>query len=143
MSCNNFCFSGFVCLLLAGSCQGAQVYRCPQPDGSISFQQQACAEGGTRVETGEAQAVWASLRSGERSLVEQYRERDKAILKHKQQISRSRKKPASADERSCWKKRQQLESVSAKLRRGYKASKGNELRRKRDSYEGYLRSFCP
>lgn len=143
MSCNNFYFSGFLFLLLAGSCHAAQVYRCPQPDGSISFQQQACAEGGTRVETGEAQAVWASLRSGERSLYDQYRKRDKAKLKHKQQIARSRKKPETADDRTCWKKRQQLESVSARLRRGYKAAKGNELRRKRDSYEDYLRIFCP
>ena len=129
--------------LIPVSSPAAQVYRCVQPDGSISFQQQACKNKGTRIETGEAQAVWANLRSGEQSLYDRYRKRDKAKLKHKQQIARSRKKPETADDRSCWKKRQQLESVSAKLRRGYKASKGNELRRRRDSYEGYLRRFCP
>ncbi len=138
----NVCFFCIISTIPISS-PAAQVYRCVQPDGSISFQQQACANKGARIETGEAQAVWASLRSGEKSLYDQYRKRDKAKLKHKRQIARSQTKPETADDRTCWKKRQQLESVSARLRRGYKASKGNELRRKRDSYEGYLRRFCP
>jgi hypothetical protein len=142
MSKASICFFCIISLL-PNTSPAAQVYRCVLPDGGISFQQQACAEGGTRVETGEAQAVWASLRSGEQSLYDQYRKRDKAKLKHKQQIARSKSKPEIADDRTCWKKRQQLEAVSAKLRRGYKASKGNELRRKRDTYADYLRTFCP
>ncbi|HID44212.1 MAG TPA: hypothetical protein EYP34_00465 [Chromatiaceae bacterium] len=142
MSKASFCFFCVVSFTPVNS-PGAQVYRCVQPDGSISFQQQACTNKGARIETGQAQAVWESLRSGEKSLYDQYRQHDKAKLKHKQRIARSRIKPETADDRTCWKKRQLLESVSARLRRGYKASKGNELRRRRDSYEDYLRRFCP
>lgn len=42
----------------------------------------------------------------------------------------------------CWKKEQQLDAVRARLRRGYKASAGERLRRQRRSYEDYLRRFC-
>lgn len=136
----------FICilsLLFFSTSHAAQVYRCIQPDGSISFQQQACSHDGTRIETGEAQAVWSSMRPGEKSLYEQYRKRDKVRQKRKQQLARSKADSGTADAKSCWKKRQQLEAVSAKLRGGYKASKGNDLRRRRASYEDYLRSFCP
>ncbi|WP_457665691.1 DUF4124 domain-containing protein [Thiolapillus sp.] len=143
MSKASICFFTLVSFLSANT-QAAQVYRCVTADGSISFQQQACEGKGTRMESGEAQAVWTSLRAGEHSLYDQYRKRDKARLKHKQrQMTKSRSASGTADEKSCWNKRQQLESVSARLRRGYKASQGNELRRRRDSYEDYLRAFCP
>ncbi|WP_293652440.1 DUF4124 domain-containing protein [Thiolapillus sp.] len=142
MSKASICFF-FIISFLPISSQAAQVYRCVATDGSVSFQQQACEGEGTRMETGEAQAVWASLRSGEQSLYDQYRKRDRDRLKRKRQIARNRQKPRTADDRTCWKKREQLESVSARLRRGYKASQGNELRRRRDSYEDYLRTFCP
>ena len=141
-SAKHLVFSFILCLL-AGSSQAAQVYRCTQADGHVSFQQQACAGEGTRIETGEAQAVWASLRSTEKSLYEQYRKRDQERRHRKQRLAKNRTHTKSADPRTCWKKRKQLESVSAKLRQGYKPSKGDELRRRRDYYEDYLRLFCP
>ncbi|WP_456380070.1 DUF4124 domain-containing protein [Thiolapillus sp.] len=136
---------GFILFLLIGSSHGAQVYRCTQPDGSISFQQQACTGDGERIETGEAQPVWSSLRSGEKSLHKQYRKRDQERLKHKRKQAKipAGKKPGSAQLRACWNKRKQLEAVSAKLRRGYSPAAGEGLRRRRDNHQDYLRTFCP
>ncbi len=130
-------------LLLLGSVQAAQVYRCPQVDGSISFQQHACPTGGERIETGEVQSTWASLRRGEKSLYDQYRQRDKERLSRKQAAAKQVKANKQADIRTCWKKQKQLDAVSAKLRAGYKPSQGPKLRRRRDNYEEYLRKFCP
>ncbi len=145
MSSASLLFLGFVSFLLIGSSHAAQVYRCTQADGGISFQQQACAGDGERIETGEAQPVWSPLRSGEKSLYKQYRKRDRDRLKHKRKLAKSnaRKKPGPAKLRACWNKGKQLEAVSAKLRRGYSPAEGEGLRRRRDNYEDYLRTFCP
>ncbi len=145
MSATRILFFGLVPFLLMEGSHGAQVYRCTQPDGSVSFQQQACVNGGERIETGEAQPVWSSLRSGEKSLYKQYRKRDRERLQRKRQLAKNnaRKKPGAAALRACWNKRKQLEAVRAKLRRGYSPAAGENLRRKRDNYEDYLRTFCP
>lgn len=49
---------------------------------------------------------------------------------------------AQAQAHQCWEKRQRLEEVSARLRHGYKAKQGIDLKRKRDYYEAYLDEFC-
>ncbi len=145
MSSASIIFLGYASLLLVGGSHAAQVYRCTQADGGISFQQQACAGDGERIETGEAQSAWSPLRSGEKSLYKQYRKRDRNWLKHKRKLAKSnaRKKPGPAKLRACWNKGRQLETISAKLRRGYSPAEGEGLRRRRDSYEDYLRTFCP
>jgi hypothetical protein len=130
-------------VLLAEAAAAAEVYRCSQPDGSISFQQQACPHRGQRIETGEAQSVWAPLRSGEKALYQHYQKRDRQRLAHKRKVRKQAARQSVADERACLAKRQKLESVSAELRRGYKAGRGESLRRRRDNYEEYLRRFCP
>jgi hypothetical protein len=129
-------------VLLTGTATAAEVYRCAQPDGVISFQQQACAYQGQRIETGEAQAAWAPLRSGEKTLYQNYRKRDQQRLAHKRHARARVPRQQQADARVCLAKRQKLESVSAELRRGYKAGRGEKLRRRRDNYEEYLRRFC-
>ena len=136
----------FSCIILCMSCAAplwaARVYRCPQADGGISFQQQACAAEGRLIETGEAQAVWSALRPEEKRLYESYRERDRERQLRKRQARRQTARMEKADERACFLKRQRLDSVNARLRRGYKAGQGEALRRKRDQYEEYLRRFC-
>ena len=130
-------------VLLTEAAASAEVYRCTQPDGSLSFQQQACSHMGQRIETGEAQPVWAPLRSGEKALYQSYRKRDRQRLAQKRKLRAQPARQPAADERICLAKRQKLESVSAELRRGYKAGRGEKLRRRRDNYEEYLRRFCP
>ena len=129
-------------MLCAAPLWAARIYRCPQADGGISFQQQACAAEGQLIETGEAQAVWSALRPDEKRLYEKYRQRDRERQLRKRQARRQTARMEKADERACLLKSQRLDSVKARLRRGYKAGQGEALRRKRDQYEEYLRRFC-
>jgi len=66
----------------------AEVYRCQTPDGGISFQQSACQGAGERIQTGEAQAVWVSLRKEERKLYESYRKRDRQRIESQRKAER-------------------------------------------------------
>ncbi|HIE56112.1 MAG TPA: DUF4124 domain-containing protein [Chromatiaceae bacterium] len=130
-------------LFLAGTGGAVEVYRCVTADGSISFQQSACSHQGERIETGEAQAAWVGLRKKERQLYEQYRRRDrKRIDAQRKAERRNARLLTQAAPATCYNKRHSLNRVEAKLRSGYKPSKGESLRRKRDYLEGYLRRFC-
>lgn len=73
-----------------------------------------------------------------------------------EKVSRGSEKPGSSEPKSaskeraaeekrrekCWKKRKGLEGINWKLRRGYSPVEGIKLRRKRDTYEDYIREFC-
>lgn len=48
----------------------------------------------------------------------------------------------AADARRCRKKRQQVEDINARLRRGYRPAQGERLRRKRRALEDDLRHYC-
>jgi len=135
-----------VCIILWMSCaapvSAARVYRCSQADGGISFQQQACSAEGQLIETGEAQPAWSALRPEEKRLYESYRSRDRERLARRREARLAVSREARADERGCLLKRQRLETVNARLRGGYRAGQGRDLRRRRDQYEEYLRRFC-
>jgi hypothetical protein len=121
----------------------AEVYRCIEADGSISFQQAPCKGEGARIETGEAQAAWTSLRGAERRLYRAYRKRDRERLEFRRKAARGKMaKRAARESVGCYNKRHALEEVEARLRGGYKPSEGDRLRRRRDYLEGYLRRFC-
>ncbi len=53
-----------------------------------------------------------------------------------------KKRKSLASDKSCWRKRRQLEAVEKRLRRGYRASESVTLRDRRDGYEDYIRRFC-
>lgn len=117
-----------------------QMFRCVEANGSLSFQKTRCAGQGESIEVGSVQGGWTSLRSGEKALLKAYRDRD---AKRKQRSRKVAKKTKPAETTTCWNKRKRLEAVSAKLRRGYKPSQGEGLRRQRENYEEYLEKFCP
>lgn len=124
----------------ASSLAGEQVFRCVQADGSFSFQRTRCAGEGDSITVDPVQGGWDSLRSGEKALLKTYRERD---AKHKRRARKAVKKTKSIETTTCWNKRKRLDAVKARLRRGYKPSQGEGLRRKRDNYTEYLEKFCP
>jgi len=132
-----------VLLLCPAVVSSAEVYRCIDPDGGISFQQAACKREGERIETGEAQAAWVSLRREERKLYEAYRMRDRERIESRRKAERKRVAGrAKEDSTACYNKQHSLDNVQARLRAGYKPSEGDRLRRRRDYLEGYLRKFC-
>ena len=133
----------YVLVLFSAGVPAAEVWRCPQADGTLSFQQAACD--GERVETGEAQATWASLRGEEARLYEGYRKRDRERLERQRRAERralAARAPSRAAETTCYKRKVALENVQAKLRVGYKPAEGDRLRRRRGQLEEYLRRFC-
>lgn len=129
-------------LLVAGSLSAdTSVYRCDTPDGVIEFSQLPCAEGANEQEIfiQDRKTGWVPNDTPSRRTTK------------KTGKPRNRKrKPAGADraaaqarrEERCWKKRQLLEGVNRKLRRGYKAGQGVKLRDRRRDFEAYIRKFC-
>ena len=123
---------------VSSSLARVNVYRCELDDGQISYQQIPCHGGSEPMRLNNRRSGWSQLRPGERALLDSYREKDAA----------SRRKPAGRAKaplrtnKSCWNKRTQLEAVRSKLRRGYTLKESDQLRRKRDNYEDYLRQFC-
>ena len=115
---------------------GATLYRCTAEDGAIEFRQQACATGiEERLEVKDVKVGWRPPE------IKTEKKKKPAAKKTRKRLE-SRKKQQRKSDRACWNKRQQLERVEWRLKRGYKAGKGNELRFKRRQYEDYLDKFC-
>lgn len=124
------------CALLPVAGAAAQVYRCNEAGEVPSFQAHPCV-GGEAVELGQPAARWEPLRPAERRLWRESRKAERAS-----RSPRSADSSGKASERTCWQRRRQLEALSAKLRRGYRAAQGERLRRRRDTLQGFIRRYC-
>lgn len=130
--------AGIFLLACAPTNGRADIYRCVQDNGRISFQQTRCDMRSQPLRLDTAPSGWSALRPGERQLLEQY-QRPAAPPAHHRPESRPR---ADANAKACWKARRQLQAVRAHLRRGYRLGEAPALRRKRDDYADYLEQFC-
>ena len=128
----------WLAVLGTASAASTGVYRCMTPDGNIEFQQGPCG--------GVADQSELTLEDRPTGWVppDPPKARTDSKTKAQKETSRSRSTPkrAKPDERACWEKRQKLDDVEARLRHGYKAKQGMELKRKQESYEDYLHRFC-
>ncbi len=124
---------------LLASAVPADIYRCDGPEGPV-FRDSPCRVG-QRPERITAQvAEDAGLRASERQWLKQ-----RAVERRQKRPAKTtpaRKRDDKAQARRCWNKQQRLENVRARLRRGYKPSQGDRLRRLRQQYEDYLSRFC-
>jgi hypothetical protein len=144
MSVNQAALTAILLLFLNASILAAeQIFRCVQADGNLSFQKTQCAGQGKSIELDSVQGGWVSLRSGEKSLLKTYRDRDAKRKQRSHKAAKKSKKSKPKSTAACWSKRKGLDAVNAKLRRGYKPSQGEGLRRQRANYEEYLDKFCP
>jgi hypothetical protein len=116
----------------------ADVYRCVQSDGPVSYQQIPCNSHSRPMELRDQRSGWSALRPGERALLDRYRRKYAAHSRK----SGARKSRPDRDDRACWSHRKKLEEVRTRLRRGYRLKEGEGLRRKRHNHEDYLRKFC-
>ena len=109
-----------------------RLFRCENQHGQIEFRQGPCIEGRQQeVEVRDVRMGWD---------VPVY----KVEVKKRKPAAKAKKgsnKNGKKKER-CFKTRQRLDSVNRKLRRGYKAGQGADLRHKRRQYEEYLGQFC-
>jgi len=124
-------------IALAASRASAGAYRCKLEDGSISYQQFPCRNAGRRLQLETRPTGWSALRPGERALLKGYRAKPQPP-----QDGPEHKRRSTAQTKSCWRKRKQLEALRVELRRGYKLDDSETLHRKRLNYEDYLRQFC-
>jgi len=124
---------GGLMFLGAGTAVAAKMYRCDDGNGGIEFRQSVCTEGRQReVEVRDVKMGWDAP-------IPEVRIKEKDKPKNR---ARKASKSRAKTDQQCFKKQQQLESVNRKLRSGYKAGKGADLRHRRRQYEDYLSKFC-
>jgi len=116
----------------------ADVYRCVQDNGHISYQQIRCHWNSKPLPLNHRRSGWTALRSGERALLDSYRKKDAAQKRRQPDVNRDSDKEAKA----CWTRQIRLKAIKSKLRRGYTLKEGNKLRRQRSEHLSYLRRFC-
>jgi hypothetical protein len=118
------------------------VYRCTTPGGGVEFRQHPCGKGtdGQEVTVEDRKTGWIPPEAPE--VQSEKKANDTAGSKPKAGKRGDAASSKARREEQCWKKRQLLEEVNWKLRRGYKPSKGVALRRKRRTYEEYIARFC-
>jgi len=116
----------------------AGVYRCVSSGGHLSYQQIPCSSGSKPMHLKDRRSGWTTLRPGERALLNSYRNEEAT---RRRELS-ARPKRRAEESKPCWKKRKQLEAVRSRLHRGYKLREADELHRKQNNYEDYLRRFC-
>lgn len=134
--------SSLILLVAQGVAAQTSVYRCTTPSGEIEFRQQACTQG-----TNEQEITIEDRKTGWEAPkpVANKKKDSKKSNGGKKGKSKSKKKAKSdvaKQEEKCWRKRQQIEDVEAKLRQGYSVKEGNKLHRKLEKYEDYVRTFC-
>ena len=121
-----------ICLPGTATPDSTRVYRCTGEDGRVEFRQGPCSDGVQQeLEIEDVEVGWDA------PAVE---------VKVKKRPKRSSRPSSSSNDKrlreKCLKKRQQLENVNRKLRRGYKAGQGADLRHKRRQHEEYLDQIC-
>ncbi len=124
----------------------AEIHRCTGSSGEPLFSQVPCGGAETIVVRPQpASHPGQGLRAGEKAwLAQRMEHREKRIARtgSATQSKRRSKDTAEAKAHRCLRTRRDLDTVNAKLRRGYKPSQGEKLRRRRQRYEDYLSSFC-
>jgi hypothetical protein len=125
--------------LAANVLADTNVYRCRAPDGKIEFRQTSCA-----TDTDEDEITVEDRKTGWEPKLTKIEKKTKSSKKSGSRERQAVKEDAALaqQEKQCWKKRQLLDEVNWKLRRGYKPPTGVKLRRRRRTYEDYIRRFC-
>ena len=129
-------------ILLATGCASsaacAEVYRCVQDNGHVSYQQIRCHQNSKPMAINHSRTGWSGLRTGEQALLGDYRKRD-AGRKRKPQADNLK---TGGETKACGSRKARLDAVKAKLRRGYNIKEGEKLHQQRSDHEGYLRQYC-
>ena len=118
------------------------VIRCQLPDGRMSFSDHPCQSGiQDTLELKDQKVGWEAPRAP-------LKINHKSTRKQKQQSKRQAaalrvaRKEKARKKKDCWKKRQKIDRIQERLRRGYKAGQGRTMRYKQRELEDYIREFC-
>lgn len=129
-------------IFLAASCSNfavyAGVYRCVGDDGHISYQQIRCHQNSKPLTINRNQTGWSGLRKGERGLLNTYQKKDAGRKRRK----RSENPETTGDNKACRARREQLDAVKSRLRRGYNIRESANLHQQRRDHQSYLKHYC-
>jgi len=131
--------STLILVFAASVVADTNVYRCVAPNGKIEFRQTVCtgSDEEEEVKVEDRKTGWEPAKT-------KIEKKSTSSTKSKPRKRDSDKEKAARikQEKQCRKKQQMIEEINARLRRGYKSATGEKLRRRRRSYEGYIRRFC-
>jgi hypothetical protein len=116
----------------------ADIYRCDTARGPL-FQDHACDRGSVVAVDDRPTSAGKGLRDSE---LRWLRQREVRARRKTPRPAHKRRHSDKAQQRRCWNKKARLEKVRAHLRRGYKPTQGERLRRQRRQLEDYLSRFC-
>ncbi len=116
----------------------AGVYRCIGNDGHVSYQQIRCHQNSKPLTINHNQTGWSGLRDGERVLLDTYQKREAGLKRRKQ----SETPQTTGDNKACQDRKEQLDAVQAKLRRGYSIRESANLHQQRREHQSYLKHYC-
>jgi hypothetical protein len=115
------------------SSDSTKVYRCVSAQGATEYRQRPCVSGTQEeLEIEDAKVGWDAPAVTVES-------------RPAKKVSKTRRSSRSARDRQkerCFKTEQRLESLNRRLRKGYRAGRGADLRHRRRQYEAYLDEFC-
>lgn len=136
-------------LSLCGPTTAGEIHRCVGGDGEPLFSQVPCGSRTTHMVPGSRRSgptAGSGLRSSERAWLEERTSRRSSSRQRAPATARDsgvQRQKAARQAYQCQRRRQALDAVKVELRRGYKPSKGERLRRRRRAHEDYLAAFCP
>lgn len=115
----------------------ADIYRCTDGNGHVSFQQFRCDAGSKPLSIRTPPVGWTALRPGERRLLDTIDRSAKPLRpQNPGQLS------AKTDVRSCEKQRNQLAALKRRLRRGYPLQESDRLHQQQQTYQRFLARHC-
>ncbi len=118
------------------------IIRCHLPDGRVNFSDRPCRSGiQDELKFKDQKVGWEAPRTPLKLKRKSKRERQKQARKKAAALRRAKKERARK-KRDCWKKKEQIDRIQERLRRGYKAGQGRTMRYRQRELEGYLREFC-
>lgn len=118
------------------------IIRCQLPDGRVSFSDRACSSGvQDELKFKDQKVGWEAPRTPLKLKRKSKREKQKQARRKATALRRAKKEKARK-KKDCWKKKQQIDRIQERLRRGYKAGQGRTMRYRQRELEDYLREFC-
>ncbi len=118
------------------------VIRCQLADGRVSYSDRPCSMGAQDELRFKDQKVgWEAPRTPLK--LEHRSKRERKQQSRKQAVAlRMARKERMRNKKDCWKKKQKIERIQERLRRGYKAGQGRTMRYRQRELEDDLRAFC-
>ncbi|MCB1751359.1 MAG: DUF4124 domain-containing protein [Gammaproteobacteria bacterium] len=118
----------------------SRVYKCTGASGQVTFTQTGCKRGiGESMVVDNPEVGWINLQT----VLSKFKAKSaKTIPKRPKRRRADTSKSERAQQQRCWRARKKVARIGRELKRGYKLSRGEELRYQRTEQEEYLALFC-